>query len=79
MMSPFLNSLVLATIDARFEDGVGRSSLTTTEAVATAFHWEQLRAHWFQTQGDHQMAFLCWNLAVDHQDHLIRSDWHIDG
>ena len=78
-MSPFFSSLALAAIDASLEDGVGRSTLTTTEAVATAFHWEQLRAHWFQTQGDHEMASRCWNLAVDHQEHLIRSDWHIDG
>ncbi len=56
-----------------------RSTVTTAEDICGALRWEQVRAHWFERQGNHQMASRCTDLARDYQQRLARLGVQVDG
>ncbi len=56
-----------------------RSSLATAEDICGALHWERVRAHWFERQGNHRMASWCADLARGYQQRLVLTGGEADG
>ena len=56
-----------------------RSTLSTSEDFYSAFHWEQVRAAWFERIGNHRMASYCMDLARDYGQRIERLGGQING